>query len=1323
MLTCNYYLPISRVISFILISFLFVFSPAVYAQNQPIKIRKAGNEAGGYDNPKEAALFEFEKTKDPATGKVPREKLWGAIEFTRSSRVETQNRINARSVAALSWIERGPNADVVGPSNGNTRAGNGLTAGRVRAIWVDITDATGNTVWVGGVDGGLWKTTNISSASPNWILINDYLANLAITSICQDPTNPSTMYFSTGEAFSNADAVRGIGVFKSTNSGVSWSLLPSTTNYTYNSKILCDASGNVYLATVGNGFLRTINGGTSWTVITPTGLSNRIADFEISSTGRLHISCGLGTSTNGYRFTDIPVTVTAGTWTSATTAFAFPSGTSSRLEMACLGNVLYALPSNTSAKVTSVFKSVNGGVDWTTIALTATNITDFNGGSATGQAWYCLAIDIDPSNTNNVIIGNLNTLKTTDGAVTWAKSSEWVGTTGQYVHADQQIIKWYDNGNKLLIGSDGGIHFSTNKGTTITDRNIGLRIKQFYACAIHPTQTNYFLAGAQDNGTHQLNTAGMGSSVEVTGGDGAYCDIDQDQPQYQYGAYVYNTYRRSSNSGTSWSSINFYKGSNTVSSNFGSFINPRDYDNANNIFYAAADAGEFFRWTTAQTTSSGNYYVSGTPVFPTGATIVSSVTVFSGSKVSAVFVSPFTNNRVYFGTAGGRVIRMDNAHTATGASGINISGAGLPAGTISCINTGTDDQNLIVSFSNYGVSSVWVTANGGTSWTAIEGNLPDMPVRSCMFYPNDNTKAFIATETGVWETDLINGGSTIWTANPSFPVVRTDMLQYRALDGTLIAATHGRGLFSTVIPVCANPPIVTVSPTASQICNPGGSAVSLSASGAVSYTWSPGTGLSATTGSSVTANPAVTTTYTVTGDDGTGCTGFATTTITVAYKPVVNATATPATICSGENAVLNANASSQASSYCATLYSNGTGFGDYITLVQIPSTTLNNVSGASASPYYILYPASGSTTASLTGNVNYNMTVSGGTYSICYIRGWIDYNKDGEFDATESIGISPNVGSSASGNISFTIPLSALNGVTRMRLRSSDTAPGPGTSDFCGSTNSGYGETEDYSITITGAAEQFTYSWSPATYLASSIVNPATAVAMAASQTYTVLVTAPGGCTESDNVTVTVNNCFTTLNLKVFLEGFYSDINTMRATKYDLGLSVDPAVTDDITVDLWSPASLSNPSPNYSVTGLLRTNGNATLQYPSMVSGNSFYIAVKHRNHIETWSKNPVAFTTTTVYDFTSGLIKAYGDGVNPPMAAVAGSLFANYGGDVNQDGSIDASDMGYVDNDNSIFAFGYNDSDATGDGATDASDLSVVDNNSQLFLFYARPF
>src|SRR6185503_11668989 len=112
-----------------------------------------------------------------------------------------------------------------------------------------------------------------------------------------------------------------------------------------------------------------------------------------------------------------------------------------------------------------------------------------------------------------------------------------------------------------------------------------------------------------------------------------------------------------------------------------------------------------------------------------------------------------------------------------------------------------NDNHILVTYSNYGLNSVWESTNAlaaTPTFTSVEGNLPDMPIRWALFDPSNNQRALVATEVGVWSTDLLNGGSTNWgPSNTGLANTRVDMLQIRTSDSLVAAATHGRGLFTT----------------------------------------------------------------------------------------------------------------------------------------------------------------------------------------------------------------------------------------------------------------------------------------------------------------------------------------------------------------------------------------------------------------------------------------------------------------------------------------------------------------------------------------------
>jgi PKD repeat protein len=753
-------------------SFLAVFTAVFMVlglQYHVSKTHPPKNKIPKRDRMDLAMQHEFDITRDPSTLTVPRERLWEAMRYAEQLRASAQgNRV--AGALSINWLERGP-------SN---------VGGRTRAILIDKNDASGKTVFAASVGGGLWKTTDITQANPTWTPVNDLFSNLAVVSLCQNPINPNILYFGTGEGWFNLDAIYGDGIWKSTDGGNTFSQLAATdnnVNFRYvNRMVVHPISGDVYAACSG-GLYRSQNGGTTWTEVLGVGNGctvDFIADVEIAAdnaiiaaTGNVFSAAdGVYRSTNG----------NAGTFTKLNTgANGFPTTNFGRVEIALAPNnsaVLYALTMATSNGIGGIYKSTNTGTTWTACALPIDADPGIGAEFTRGQAWYDLTAAVDPNNSNTLIVGGVDLFRSTDAGTNWTQIAHWYGGFGyQEVHADQHAIV-YHSSSEVYFGNDGGVYRSGNSGTTIDFKSNNYNVTQYYACAMHPTLgSNQFMAGAQDNGTQQYSAPGINSTVEVTGGDGAFCHIDQSDPNYQFSSYVYNNIYRSSNGGVSFASIR--------NNNTGSFINPSDYDDVNNAFYATYGNGQYTRLLTALTSTTWSNIT---------------IAAFNSGRVTSVRVSPTTNHRVFFGLNNGRIVRVDNANAATPTATYINAAAGMPtSATVSCIEIEKDDDtHLLVTYSNYGVNSVWETKNGGTTWTSVEGNLPDMPIRWALFNPTDSSQALLATEVGVWSTDALTGGTTNWgPSNSGLANVRTDMLQIRNSDNMMIAATHGRGLYSS----------------------------------------------------------------------------------------------------------------------------------------------------------------------------------------------------------------------------------------------------------------------------------------------------------------------------------------------------------------------------------------------------------------------------------------------------------------------------------------------------------------------------------------------
>ena len=206
-----------------------------------------------------------------------------------------------------------------------------------------------------------------------------------------------------------------------------------------------------------------------------------------------------------------------------------------------------------------------------------------------------------------------------------------------------------------------------------------------------------------------------------------------------------------------------------------------------------------------------------------------------------------------------------------------------------------------------------------------------------------------------------------------------------------------------------------------------------------------------------------------------------------------------------------------------------------------------------------------------------------------------------------------------------------------------------------------------------------------------------------------------GGCsaTSSGNFTVGTSS---TLNLKAYMQGYYAGSGLMTSVLANQGVSTNTNEVDTITVELYDGATGATLAA--SAQGVIMTNGTVSLSFPASVVGNSYYIAVKHRNTVVTWSAAAVTMGATTSYDFTTAATQAYGNN----MIEVEIGVFAMYNGDMNHDEFIDPYDNVILQQDILDFATGYYASDLNGDGYVDPYDALIFGTNNINFVMSAHP-
>ena len=827
----------------------------------------------------------WELTIDPATGKLND----GNLNFIREELIRQRSQPEySPGDASNAWEERGPNN----------------VGGRTRGILFDPNDSSNNTVYAGGVSGGLWVNTNISNSSSQWSRVTGVPGNLSVTSITVDPNNSNIWYIGTGEQYTAGDVV-GTGVYKSTDGGTTWNSvnIPAAGSATFdysatnlflsgifyvNDVIAWNNGGNTelfvgvgafvygdasspsnWLGLQTAGIYRSTDGGNNWARIEQSNMSHVQNsetyyyipnDFEIGADNTLWMgTIGNAFGQGGGR---VYSTTNGSTWTEAG---ASPLTDSDRVELepsASNANKLYALTEGNSSPV-HIYETTNKFASITTKALPndadpQIPSNDF----CRGQAFYDLVIEADPANDNIVYVGGINLFKSTNGGSSWSQLSHWYGGFGyQYVHADQHAIAFGNNSSTQMIwGTDGGMYYSSNAGTNISVRNNNYNVTQFVKAGIGPDgsgDTNgIFSAGAQDNGTQAFrdgNTSpGINSSEELSDGDGFYTFVDKDG-QYMIATYVNNVIYRFN---LPWNGVPRIQGGATQlvnSQTTGDFVNQMGYDDDANRLLTNNSSGSSYSIRSVNVAANSNSTFTNAAL---------------NAKPTAFRASPFANNTWYVGMANGGLLRLTNV-TNNSATFTTISTPFV--GSVSSVRFGATANDLIVTIHNYGVTSIWYSSNGGSSWSSKEGNLPDVPVRDFLLNPLNGDEAMIATQLGVWST-------TNWTAaNPSWSQAYNGMsdvsvtaFDYWAKNGNdndniVIASTYGRGVFTGSFTASSAPD--TEAPTA-----PSSLAASNITENTIDLNWTASTDNVGVTGYDVYQGGSVVATVTGTSYQATGLT-------------------------------------------------------------------------------------------------------------------------------------------------------------------------------------------------------------------------------------------------------------------------------------------------------------------------------------------------------------------------------------------------------------------------------------------------------------------
>jgi photosystem II stability/assembly factor-like uncharacterized protein len=666
----------------------------------------------------------------------------------------------------LIWNFLGPQ-----PVTNEYWSGNANASGRVSSLAAHPTDP--NIVYAATSGGGVWKSTD---AGMTWMPLTDQISSLASGALAIDPQNVNFILYGTGEQNYSGDSFYGDGLFSSADAGATWSKVASKTQVgNYIAKVgISGSQAAVFHVCSDAGYVRSTDGGLTWTGFKPA--SQWCNDLVRSATAPNTVFAGF--YGNGiYKSVDDGVN-----WTQLTGGL--PLGGFQRITLAISASnpdVVYASFINPSGALFGMYKTTDGGTTWSLLAGTPNYVCN--------QGWYDTALAVSPTDPNTVYAagvfpycagGQGGIIKSANGGASWTNITQ--APDGTQVHPDQHALEFSADGT-LFVGCDGGVWKTTSGGASWSNLNSSLGTALLYTVGIHSTDPTVLISGTQDNGSVQYQ--GVMSWPQIAAGDGGPVVFEWGNPDVYYTTYV------NMNPVYKWMRPITYQG--TVTGPWGG----ERADWANGPLVADPNlpntllAGTYRAWQSVNSGASWN------PISPdlTGGLGV----------LRALAVSPVDSNTIYSGSSSGRVY-------ATFDRGANwtLSTTGLPsAGVTDIVADPVDSLTAYLCVDQVSSGRLFQTSDGGVSWQDLTGSLPPGLRGMSLAVDFVNGVFYLGTDFGVYST-ADRGVTWIQEGMPSLPVysVRID-----TANGLIVAATHGRGMWSAMLTAPPQPARLTISPT------------------------------------------------------------------------------------------------------------------------------------------------------------------------------------------------------------------------------------------------------------------------------------------------------------------------------------------------------------------------------------------------------------------------------------------------------------------------------------------------------------------------------